>query len=113
VIRVKTLDIVKYLRALPRSTNVGLMLDAEGAEFEMMRDVMMSGTLCAKVDDLWMDWHPARFDWKKAKLPASEIEMHKVYKWMLESMDNSAKHRTGAADPDSHCKTVMYTIGQR
>ena len=29
------------------------------------------------------------------------------------SMDNAAKHQTGTADPDTHCKTVMFTVGER
>ena len=111
-VSVRTLDFVHYLRAL-RVPVVSLWLDAEGAEFEILRDLLTSGVLCARVDNLWMDWHPSRFDWRKEKLPTSEVEMHKVYKWMLESMDNRVKHQTGTADPDTHCKTVMFTVGQR
>ena len=51
--------------------------------------------------------------WKKEKLPTSETELYRVYKWMLTSMDNAAKHKTGTADPDSHCKTVMFTTSER
>ena len=69
--------------------------------------------LCTRVDNLWMDWHPTRISWAKEKLPTTETEMHKVYRWMLTSMDNAAKHQTGTASPDAHCKTVMFTMGER
>ena len=111
VISVRTLDVVRYLKGL-RAKSVGMALDAEGAEFEMLRDLLLSGALCAKVDDLWLDWHPTRISWSQEKLPTLDIEMHKIYKWMLSTVENSAKHKTGTADPESHCKTVMYTVGQ-
>ena len=67
----------------------------------------------SKVDDLWVDWHPGgRISWSKERLPTKDDEMHKVYKWMLNSVDNAAKHATGQSDSESHCKTVMYTVGQ-
>jgi len=111
-VRVRTLDIVHYLRAL-KVPSIAMWLSVEGAEFEMMRDLLTSGVLCAKVDNLWMDWHPNRIEWKKERLPTSDVEMYHVYKWMLTSMDNSAKHQTGTADPDSHCKTAMFTTSER
>ena len=114
VVHVKTIDIVKYLRNLHHAKEVAMQLDAEGSEFEMFRDLMLSGVLCNKIDNLWVDWHPGnRISWTKAGLPTSDAEMYKVYKWMLTSTDNSAKHRSGTADPDAHCKTVMFTIGER
>ena len=109
---VKTLDFVQYLRHI-KASSVALFLDVEGSEFELMRDLITSGALCMRVDNLWMDWHPARISWGKEKLPTTETEMHKVYRWMLTSMDNSAKHQTGTASPYAHCKTVMFTVGER
>ena len=110
--KVKTLDFVHYLRAL-KVQNIALWLDAEGSEFTLMRDLITSGVMCGRVDNLWMDWHPNRIHWGREGLPTSDTELYKVYKWMLTSMDNSAKHQTGTADPDSHCKTVMFTVGER
>ena len=110
--KVRTIDFVHYLRALKVPT-VGLWLDAEGSEFQLMRDLLTSGVLCTRIDNLWMDWHPNRITWGKEGLPTSDVEMYKVYKWMLTSMDNAAKHQTGTADPDTHCKTVMFTVGER
>jgi len=112
-LRVKTLDLVHYLRALHAVPTVGMWLDAEGSEFELLRDLLSSGALCGRVDNLWMDWHPTRIAWAKERLPISDVEMHKMYNWMLTSMDNRAKHQTGTADPDAHCKTAMFTVGQR
>ena len=111
-IMVKTIDLVRYLKGL-RVRSVGMSLDTEGSEFELLRDLMLSGVLCSKVDDLWVDWHPGgRISWSKERLPTKDDEMHKVYKWMLNSVDNAAKHATGQSDSESHCKTVMYTVGQ-
>ena len=111
-ITVKTIDLVRYLKGL-RVRSVGMSLDTEGSEFELFRDLMLSGVLCSKVDDLWVDWHPGgRISWSKERLPTKDDEMHKIYKWMLTSVDNAAKHATGQPDSESHCKTVMYTVGQ-
>ena len=112
--RVGTLDMVQDLRAFaPHVKTSVLWRDIGGSEFELLRDRLASGVLCTRVDKLWRDWQPNRIAWAKERLPTSDAEMYRVYKWMLTSMDNAAKHRTGTADADAHCKTVMFTVGER
>ena len=80
-------SIAQELHHIGRAVHI-FKIDVEGAEFALMRDLLTSGALCARVDNLWMDWHPSRISWAKVRLPISEQEIFKMYNWMLTSMDN-------------------------
>jgi FkbM family methyltransferase len=84
-VTVRTVDAVSYLRALPMS-EIALKIDIEGSEFTVLRDLLASGTLCQRVEHLWIEWHMGRIDWRKVGLPVSEGKLMETYSWMLKSM---------------------------
>ena len=47
IVSVRTLDAVRYVRSIPPSVQrVAIKLDVEGSEFELLRDLIVSGALC-------------------------------------------------------------------
>ena len=112
---VRTLDAVRYVRSLPtwtRGQHVAFKLDVEGSEFTMLRELLVSGALCAHVDTLWVEWHGGgRLDWRSLGLPIHETSLAAVYKWMLTGA--LPQRRGGAAQAEhgsmlsSHCRTRL------
>ena len=104
-VTVRTLDAVRYIRSLPNK-HIALKLDVEGSEFEILRDLLVSGALCERVDFLWIEWHTGgRINWKKRGLPISEGELTKVYSWMLGSVQN--RRIVVMPDLSPHCRTFL------
>ena len=106
-VSVRTLDAVSFVRSL-KAKRISIKLDVEGSEFEILRDLIVSGTLCQRVDNIWIEWHGAgRINWKTMGLPTSEKEMQKVYTWMIRSVGNRKIILPEHLSP--HCRTFMGT----
>ena len=104
--RIQTLDAVRYLWSL-RARTVALKLDVEGSEFTMLRDLLLSGALCARVDQLWVEWHGnRRIDWEALGLPLKESDVVGVFGWMLRTAGD-AKQISAPQDLGPHCRTVL------
>lgn len=104
-VMVRTLDAVRYLRAL-RAPRISIKLDVEGSEFTILRDLLVSGALCEKADDLWVEWHGGgRINWQTLGLPQREDAMQKVYSWMLRSVGGNKIVVPGDLSP--HCRTFL------
>jgi len=104
-VTVRTLDAVRYLRSLPHK-HISLKLDVEGTEFTMVRDLLVSGVLCERVDNLWIEWHDGgRIDWRTMGLPLREDAVQRLYMWMIQSVQD---HRiVTRADLSPHCRTFL------
>jgi hypothetical protein len=76
------------------------------AQFELLRELLASGVLCERVDDLWMEWHEKRVNWRTLKLPTQADELKKMYTWMLTTMGGRGVvgHRE---DRSPHCRTIL------
>lgn len=69
-ISVLATDGVDFLREVGRANlPVTLKVDVEGFEFELLRELLVSGVLCNHVNELFIEWHEGRFDWHSAALP--------------------------------------------
>ena len=104
-VTVRTLDAVAYVRSL-NAKHISLKLDVEGSEFDVLRDLIMSGTLCERVDNLWVEWHGGgRINWRTMGLPMRESEVQKIYQWMFQT----AQGRTIVIRQDlsPHCRTFL------
>ena len=91
-----------------------LKLDIEGYEFELFRELPVSGVLCSIVSVLFVEWHPGRLDWRRARLPMEDKLMTRMYEWLLRfaPADNRA-NATLAAQPtiSRNCRTKLLKWG--
>ena len=115
-IDVQAVDGVSYLQDLGQlGLPMSLKLDVEAFEFELMRDLLSSGVLCAHVRELFVEWHTGRFSWKDAGLPLPDSEMLTLYRWLLR-YNQTADTRDGYLGKDvarpagssAHCKTLLF-----
>mmetsp|Transcript_31271 Transcript_31271/g.51782 ORF Transcript_31271/g.51782 Transcript_31271/m.51782 type:complete len:282 (+) Transcript_31271:172-1017(+) len=117
----KATDGIAFLKRLERIavTRVVLKLDVEGLEFELLRELLISGVLCRVVDDLFIEWHDGRFPWQEAGLPLKARDISLLYGWMLHynvtqerNLVRGNVQRTplakAAARHSHHCKTVLF-----
>ena len=103
--RVRTVDAVSYLRQT-RARNISLKIDIEGSEYEVLRDLFVSGVLCDKVDNLWVEWHGGgRIDWRTLGLPTHEGEIVKMLSWMLRTVQG--RQIVTRHDLSPHCRTYL------
>ena len=106
-VTVRTLDAVKFIMGL-RAPHISLKVDVEGSEFEILRDLIVSGALCQKVDNIWVEWHGGgRINWRTLGLPANEKEVQTVYEWMIRHVGNRNPMTPQELSP--HCRTFMGT----
>jgi hypothetical protein len=75
---VKKMDAVALLRTLPRSLPVALKIDVEGHEYELLRDLLITGALCKHVDSLFVEWHSTA-----EGLPGTPRSLDQAMQWML------------------------------
>ena len=102
---VRTIDAVRYVRSL-RAGHVALKLDLEGSEFQLLRDLLVSGALCEKVDLLWVEYHGSgRINWRSLGLPVRESDLTKVYTWMLSTVQDRTIVLPSMLSP--HCRTFI------
>lgn len=102
---VHTLDAVAYLRS-QTARRISIKLDVEGSEFTMLRDLLVSGALCERVDNFWIEWHGGgRVNWRTLGLPVPENEVQKVYSWMMRTVQGNQIVVPGDLSP--HCRTFL------
>jgi len=81
-ISVHAVDAVRYLQGL--SVNrIALKVDVEAFEYELLRDLIATGVLCQKVEDLFVEWHEDRIAWRAEGLPVPGPALRAAYTWML------------------------------
>lgn len=89
---VRTADATAFLTRLHSTAPIALKLDVEGSEYDILRDLMMSGVLCRSVSTLWVEFHATN---------GAEIgtphQAQQVFEWMLRS------HTTPMPPPCSKC----------
>ena len=78
--KVTTVDAVNFLAAL-RPGPISLKVDIEGTEFPVMRHLLMSGVLCRRVHNLWVEWHNPS---------AGEHLSADTFQWLLTMHDRNA-----------------------
>lgn len=72
----------------------------------MLRDLLVSGALCEKVDLLWVEYHGSgRIDWRSLGLPVRESDLTKVYTWMLSTVQDRTIALPSQLSP--HCRTFI------
>ena len=100
---VRTIDGLAHLRAV-RPGPVALKVDVEGMEHLVLRDLLLSGVLCERVSNLWVEWHTAKQLGQAATAPAagggpSPTAINEVYKWMLRTAGPGARQRAHISRP--------------
>jgi len=99
---VRTVDGVAHLDMLPAEVGpLALKLDVEGAEANVLRNMLLSGVLCRRVHNLWVEWHSAALlgaDNVRDVPPVAGVPsrpslttIHAVYRWMLQSYSGGAR----------------------
>lgn len=93
---VETVDALSFLSSLPR-TSIALKVDVEGYEHLVLRDLLLSGVLCERVANLWVEWHTARQLGAAANAPVapggpSPTSISDTYRWMLRT--GFARHQS-------------------
>lgn len=79
-VKVQTVNVVEYLRSLP-ARHIALKIDVEGSEYHLLRDLMLSGVLCERVDSLWVEWHGGgRINHRALGLPQREEDLTRTYR---------------------------------
>lgn len=103
--RVRTVDTTSFLRVLgARGKPIAMKLDVEGSEYDILRNILLSGVLCKRVHTLWVEFHEAR--------DASEgtpTHISAVLKWMLETHNESARalQKAWLPHPSAVCATTL------
>lgn len=73
----------------------------------MLRDLFITGVLCERVDNFWIEWHGGgRVNWRSLGLPVHEDTMRKVYAWMLATVGDSRDLKS-PLDRSPHCRTLL------
>lgn len=81
---VHTVDATGFLDSVGSGAPIALKLDVEGSEYDILRDLMMSGVLCKRVETLWVEFHATQDATKD-----TPTRVDKVFKWMLETHNES------------------------
>ena len=103
-VRVRTVDAIAHLKSL-KAEHISLKVDVEGSEFTLLRDLLVSGALCERVDNFWIEWHNGRINWHKVGLPMQESYLQRVYMWMLQTVQGRTIILPEHLSP--HCKTYL------
>ena len=81
---VHTVDATAFLDSVGSGAPIALKLDVEGSEYDILRDLMMSGVLCRRVETLWVEFHAA-----EGATKGTPTRVDEVFKWMLETHNES------------------------
>ena len=81
---VHTVDATAFLDSVGSGAPIALKLDVEGSEYDILRDLMLSGVLCRRVETLWVEFHAA-----EGATKGTPTRVDKVFKWMLETHNES------------------------
>lgn len=97
-IRVRTVDALRFLRTVDGP--IALKLDVEGSEYTILRDLLLSGLLCERVHNLFVEWQdPPR------NLPAA---IQASTRWMLETHNSNHSALSRAWLPHGHEGCVTH-----
>ena len=100
---VRTVDATPFLDSVGRrGVPIALKLDVEGSEYDILRDLLMSGVLCRHVENLWVEFHPTRD--ATVGTPASVDE---VFKWMLQTHNVSTQTHAWLPYKSARCATTL------
>lgn len=100
---VRTVDATPFLDAV-RGGPIAFKLDVEGSEYDILRDLLMSGVLCTRVQTLWVEFHGAQDATK-----GTPAHIDAVFKWMLETHNESTRELQQAwlPYPSARCATTL------
>ncbi len=99
---VRVVDLVRVVADLGATgVPIALKLDIEGTEYEVLRDLMLTGTLCRHVQTLWVEFHQP-----VAPVPAPSKG---AFEWMLQSHNASweALQREWLPLASTRCGTTL------
>ena len=101
---VRTVDATPFLGTVGRGGPISLKLDVEGSEYDILRDLLMSGVLCKRVKNLWVEFHPTR----DATI-GTPTRVDEVFKWMLQTHNDSthALQQAWLPYPSARCATTL------
>ena len=104
---VRTVNALELLRAVDPGP-IALKIDVKGYEGRLMRNLLLSGVLCTRVPDLFVEWHTSRqIDARdRGSMPAQTLD---VYRWMLRTYNPNASRLEKAWLPfgDRTCNTTL------
>ena len=104
---VRTVNALELLRAVDPGP-IALKIDVEGYEGRLLRNLILSGVLCDRVPELFVEWHvSAQIDARdRGSMPAQTLD---VYRWMLSTYNPNASALIKAWLPwaDSTCNTTL------
>ena len=100
---VRTVDATPFLNAV-RGGPIALKLDVEGSEYDILRDLLMSGVLCKRVQTLWVEFHGAQDATR-----GTPAHIDAVFKWMLETHNESTRalQQAWLPYPSARCATTL------
>ena len=99
---VRTVDATPFLDAVGGGGRVALKLDVEGSEYDILRDLLMSGVLCTRVETLWIEFHSTR----DGTLGTPE-RVDEVFRWMLETHNESTRPLPWLPYASARCATTL------
>ena len=102
---VQSIDATRFLETLgARDGPIALKLDVEGSEYNILRNLFLSGVLCKHVHTLWVEFHGAQD--ATAGTPA---HIDTFFKWMLESHNESTRalQKAWLPYPSAVCATTL------
>ena len=100
---VRAVDATSFLDSV-RGGPIALKLDVEGSEYDILRDLLMSGVLCKRVETLWVEFHSTRDG-----TVGTPVRVAEVFKWMLETHNGSTRALQQAWLPytSARCATTL------
>jgi hypothetical protein len=103
-ITVRTRNALDVLRST-RPGPIVLKLDVEGYEGVLLRNLLLSGVLCARVTTLFAEWH-SLYPQDAGSMP---LETLGVYRWMLQTYNPNYTQLDRGWFPrgDSTCNTTL------
>ena len=91
-------------RAAPYRVKTALKIDVEGFELDLLRELLSSGVLCERVDDLYVEWHA-----EDASAGPEAAARRDVLQWMLRAHNKSWRELERAWQPygSARCRTTL------
>ena len=106
-VTVRTVNAVSWLRSRTAKT-IALKIDVEGSEFTMLRELIGSGVLCDRVEDLWIEWHQGRVNHREIGLPMKAEYVRALFTWMFTTFGSIGDGRvTLPSQRSPHCRVVL------
>ena len=100
---VHAVDATPFLDAV-RDGPIALKLDVEGSEYDILRDLLMSGVLCKRVQTLWVEFHGAQ-----DATMGTPVHIDAAFRWMLETHNESTRtlQKAWLPYPSAVCATTL------